>query len=126
METQETIAIIGSRSIPRETATTELTTLLYRLGWKATDGKRYKLMTGGEGGVSEAAMQLAEVSGSAYEELKPDWPKYGKAAGPIRGKELIKQADKVLALWDGKSKGTAHELREAKRQGKPRKVLLIQ
>jgi hypothetical protein len=54
----------------------------------------------------------------------PNWKEHGKAAGPIRGKALITACENVVALWDGRSRGTANELKEARRQGK-RVILLM-
>ncbi len=42
--------------------------------------------------------------------FKPDWKKYKKSAGFIRNKEIISNSDKVIAFWDGKSKGTKHSI----------------
>ncbi len=35
-----------------------------------------------------------------------DWEKYGKRAGVIRNELIIREADHVVAFWDGTSKGT--------------------
>lgn len=43
------------------------------------------------------------------------WSKYGNAAGPIRNREMAKQADALIAFWDGKSKGTENMILEAHR-----------
>lgn len=40
----------------------------------------------------------------------PDWDRYGKKAGFIRNQLIIDEADKVIALWDGSSKGTKHSI----------------
>ena len=45
-----------------------------------------------------------------------DWGKYGKCAGFIRNKEMAKQADALIAVWDGKSKGTKHMIEQARYQ----------
>jgi len=49
----------------------------------------------------------------------PDWDKYGKSAGFRRNKLIIDEADKILAFWDGKSKGTKHSIDLAIEAGKP-------
>lgn len=46
-----------------------------------------------------------------------DWDRYGKMAGMKRNMEMIENADALIAFWDGKSKGTAHVIREAKLAG---------
>jgi hypothetical protein len=55
--------------------------------------------------------------------FRPDWKKYGKAAGFIRNKEIISNADFVIAFYDGASKGTANSISLANKQGK--KLIVI-
>ena len=43
-----------------------------------------------------------------------DWKKYGRAAGFNRNVEMAKNADALVAFWDGKSKGTKHMIDIAK------------
>lgn len=35
-----------------------------------------------------------------------DWEKHGKAAGPIRNKQMADYADALLLIWDGESRGS--------------------
>jgi hypothetical protein len=35
-----------------------------------------------------------------------DWNKYGKSAGAIRNKDIVKNSDKFIVFWDSQSKGT--------------------
>ncbi len=44
------------------------------------------------------------------------WNKYGRKAGHLRNLEMAEYADMLVAFWDGKSKGTAHMIREAKKR----------
>ncbi|WP_143092561.1 hypothetical protein [Arsenicibacter rosenii] len=82
------------------------------------------VLHGAEGAGKEHAQTWAKETGNAETGYAPDWSTHGRAAGPIRGKKLIADADNCLALWDGKSPGTRHELAEARRQGKRVKLLL--
>ena len=41
------------------------------------------------------------------------WDKHGKAAGPIRNKEMAGYATHLMAFWDGKSKGTKNMITTA-------------
>ena len=34
----------------------------------------------------------------------PDWKLYGKSAGIIRNKDIVKNSDMVVAFWGGKSR----------------------
>ncbi|MEQ8278566.1 MAG: SLOG family protein [Deltaproteobacteria bacterium] len=35
-----------------------------------------------------------------------DWRTYGKRAGPIRNRQMAQNADGLVAVWDGRSRGT--------------------
>jgi len=45
-----------------------------------------------------------------------NWKKHGRAAGMIRNAEMSHNAEALIALWDGKSKGTANMIKHAKKQ----------
>jgi hypothetical protein len=55
--------------------------------------------------------------------FKPDWIKYGRSAGIIRNKDIIANADIVLAFWDGVSRGTKNSIDTAKSLGKPLQII---
>ena len=49
-----------------------------------------------------------------------DWEKNGKSAGFIRNREMVDYVGKegaLIALWDGKSKGTKNTIELAKKKG---------
>lgn len=48
---------------------------------------------------------------------KADWDKYGPSAGPKRNELMAHNADALIALWDGKSKGTKHMIDYAAKCG---------
>jgi len=50
--------------------------------------------------------------------FNPNWKLYGKAAGPIRNEQMALYADALVALWDGKSKGTANMIDHMRKLGK--------
>ena len=111
-------ALLTSRHLTGETHYEAVKTTLAGLGTT-------HLLHGGEGAAKQHAEVWATETGNPQTGHAPNWKAHGKAAGPIRGKELITACDNVLALWDGRSKGTANELREAKRQGKRVTLLLV-
>lgn len=45
---------------------------------------------------------------------KTDWQEKGRAAGPIRNSAMAEYADALIAVWDGKSTGTADMIKKAK------------
>jgi hypothetical protein len=46
-----------------------------------------------------------------------DWDKHGKAAGPIRNSEMVNYADALIAVWDGRSRGTMDVIKKARTKG---------
>lgn len=46
-----------------------------------------------------------------------DWEKHGKKAGYLRNREMARNADALIAFWDGKSKGTKMMIEIAKEEG---------
>lgn len=53
----------------------------------------------------------------------PNWDMHGKAAGPIRNKEMAAYADFAVIFWDGKSKGSKIMIDEMRRLNKPFTVI---
>lgn len=54
-----------------------------------------------------------------------DWDQHGKAAGPIRNKQMAEEADELLLIWDGESKGSMSMKDEMTRLGKPVREFII-
>lgn len=46
-----------------------------------------------------------------------DWKAYGKRAGHIRNCEMARNAEALIAVWDGQSRGTKHMIDEAINRG---------
>jgi hypothetical protein len=101
-------AIIGSRNVSNFGAVKEV------LGqYEIT-----QVISGGAIGADSMAEQYAKENDIPTLIFKPDWKKYGKAAGPIRNKDIIINSDRVIAFWDGESKGTAHSIKYALKEHK--------
>ena len=49
-------------------------------------------------------------------EYPAEWDIYDKAAGGIRNEKMAKNADMLIAFWDGKSSGTEDMIRRARRE----------
>ena len=83
-----------------------------------------KIISGGARGADELAERFAEEYGIETEIYKPDWKAYGRSAGPKRNKTIVENSDKVIAFWDGKSRGTKSSIDHAKKVGKELVVVL--
>lgn len=46
-----------------------------------------------------------------------DWNSHGRAAGPIRNATMANNADALVAVWDGKSRGTKNMIDVARKKG---------
>jgi hypothetical protein len=101
-------AVIGSRTI---TSPKQVTDQIENL-------QITELISGGADGVDTIAEKWAKLAGIKTTIIKPDYERYGKQATLIRNKEIIDRADMVIAIWDGKSKGTLHAIEYAKKTGK--------
>lgn len=78
-----------------------------------------EFVSGGAIGPDTWAWDEARKIGVICWVFPPDWIKHGKSAGFIRNKEIVRQADVILAFWDGKSSGTKSTIDLAVNAGKP-------
>lgn len=81
------------------------------------------IISGGARGADSLGSIYAKTNGINFVLFKAEWDKYGKSAGFIRNELIINECDKVLAFWDGESKGTAHSIELAKKQKKPIEIV---
>lgn len=83
-----------------------------------------EIVSGGAKGVDSCAQDYARKHGLKLTEFLPDYQKYGRAAPIIRNKLIVEYSDKVIAFWDGKSKGTLFVINYSKKLNKPCNVIL--
>jgi hypothetical protein len=102
-------AIIGSRTFNAYT---------YMVGVLQNLDDIDEIISGGAVGADAWAAFYASQNKIPLTVLRPDWS-VGKHAGFLRNAEIIEACDKVLAFWDGKSRGTAHSIGLAEKAGKP-------
>lgn len=104
----ERVAIVGSRDFPNLDQVQE---------YVRTLPAGTIVVSGGARGVDSTAEDEARRCGLTVVSIRPDWERYGKRAGFLRNKDIVIFAEKVVAFWDGKSKGTAHSIELAKDYG---------
>ena len=68
-------------------------------------------------GADTLGKRYAEERGFSVVSFPADWDRYGKRAGPVRNEEMAKNADALVAFWDGQSHGTKHMIDTARRYG---------
>ena len=105
------IAIIGSRTIT-----------VTNFGNYISKGD--ELVSGGAHGIDACAAEYAQKNEIQTTVFLPCYEKYGRAAPIVRNKQIVDYADKVIAFWDGRSKGTHSVIEYAKKTGKPYEIIL--
>ena len=105
------VAIIGSRGISSVDLDKYIT--------DATE-----IVSGGAKGVDSCAAEYATRKGIALTVFLPEYKRYGKGAPILRNRSIVDYSDKVIAFWDGTSKGTLSVIEYAKSIGKPCEVII--
>ena len=106
------IAIVGSRGID-DVDLSEFVT--------AED----EIVSGGAIGVDRCAAQYAREHGLKLTEFLPEYKLYGRAAPILRNRRIVAYADKIVAFWDGRSRGTLSTIQFAQELGKPFEVVMV-
>ena len=75
------------------------------------------IVSGGARGVDALGEQYAEEMNLKLNLFYPDWDLHRKAAGPIRNAKMAENADALVAIWDGKSRGTKNMIETARKKG---------
>lgn len=66
------------------------------------------IVSGRARGADSLGERFALEQGIPIDLYPADWKKYGKSAGYRRNIEMAKNADRLVAFWDGESRGTKH------------------
>ena len=91
--------------------------------WRAIDhlpnglGDISSIVSGGARGADKLGERLAKSRDIPLTVKPAEWDKYGKSAGYRRNAGMAEDADALIALWDGKSKGTTHMINLATEKG---------
>lgn len=77
-----------------------------------------EIISGGADGPDKVAIEMAKEHNIKCSIFLPDWTSWGRAAGPIRNKEMVDKAEIVIAYWDGESAGTRSTIQITDKQDK--------
>lgn len=118
------VVIAGSRVLNNEQyVNTAVLTAFNK--WMSEDQENWKkylnpeIVSGGAQGVDFLAELYAKKRTLSFKEFKADWEQYGKSAGFVRNVQMADYADALIAVWDGKSKGTFHMISQMVNRNKP-------
>ena len=76
-----------------------------------------EIVSGCARGADSHGEKIAQQAGIPVKRFPADWNKYGNAAGPIRNRTMAEYADALIAVWNGRSKGTANMIEQAQAKG---------
>lgn len=126
------VLICGSRDWTDEEAIfTVLDGLAENFNCKKMDDAEFVVIEGGARGADHQAQQWWQCTSRLgcgcrpyHEQYPANWDRYGKAAGPIRNKQMLEEGkpDVVWAFTNkplSESRGTANMVKQAKEAGLP-------
>lgn len=105
------VIIAGSRNLENYLLVAQA---MQRCGYDVTE-----VVSGCATGVDNLGERWARTNNIPIKEMPANWNRDGKAAGPIRNREMAKYADAAVIIWDGKSAGTRNMVDEMIRVKKP-------
>jgi len=73
-----------------------------------------QIVSGKAKGVDTLGEVWALANNIPVEAFPADWSQHGRAAGPIRNKQMAEYADALIAIWDGETKRTANIILQAR------------
>jgi predicted Rossmann fold nucleotide-binding protein DprA/Smf involved in DNA uptake len=117
------VIIAGSRSITDVDAVCKAIQKAFITSWAAS--VITEVVCGMAPGVDTIGKSWAEAWAIPVKEFPADWDKYGKAAGPIRNRQMAEYADAAIVIWDGKSSGSKNMITTMNKLGKPVHAVLV-
>lgn len=81
------------------------------------------IVSGGAPGVDRTAEREARRLGLRLVVYQAEWDRLGRGAGIVRNGTIVENCDRVVAFWDGVSRGTENTITRARRAGKPVEVM---
>ena len=85
-----------------------------------------EVVSGGAIGVDSCAAEYARENSIKITVFLPQYERYGRAAPIIRNKEIVDYSDKIIAFWDGHSKGTLSVIKYAQKTNKPCEIIICE
>jgi predicted Rossmann fold nucleotide-binding protein DprA/Smf involved in DNA uptake len=108
------LAICGSRDkyIPHDD-------LIYLITMFTDISTLAEIVSGGASGIDAIAKEASCYLGVTYTEFPADWNTHGKAAGPIRNRQIAQYSDRLMVIRFTDSRGSISVASEFRKLGKP-------
>lgn len=75
------------------------------------------VVSGGAKGADALGERYANEMKKSLLVFEADWKTYGRGAGSVRNKKMAENADALIAIWNGESRGTKHMIETATKKG---------
>jgi len=111
------VAIVGSRSLDSNDAAAAMGINIIEA--IVLNDHCTSLVSGGALGPDTWAERVASTHATPITVHLPDWNTHGRRAGFLRNQLIVDDADAIIALWDGHSRGTWSTINLALRDHKP-------
>jgi hypothetical protein len=119
-----TLAVIGSRSFTdAHVLGRHLDAVIERIARVHGDDVDLRMVSGGARGADTLAEAYADANGIPFTPIRPDYARFGDPAPFVRNKEIVRQADALVAFQRRRSSGTQDAIDFARQLGRP--VLVI-
>jgi hypothetical protein len=103
------VIIAGGREVQGDTADTLVREAIADSGWT---NEITQIIHGDASGIDSAAHRVCYGTWPVLP-VPADWSTHGRSAGPIRNRKMAGMADALIAVWDGKSRGTKNMIETA-------------
>lgn len=105
----ERVGIVGSRNFTRLDVVAK---------YVSTLPPGTTVVSGGARGVDREAAIAAIRAGLLIDIYKANWDLHGSRAGFLRNTTIVEKSDRIVAFWDGESRGTKDTIDKARQAGK--------
>lgn len=107
------VIIAGCRHIRGEQARRLVVDAVHASGWI---DEITSVVSGNASGIDRSGELWADRNQILVILFPAQWKTHGKAAGPIRNREMSAYADSAICVWDGQSRGTRSLIEEMKQR----------
>lgn len=84
-----------------------------------------EIVSGGAIGIDRCAAAYARARGLKLTEFLPEYESFGRFAPIRRNYQIVDYADKVIAFWDGQSRGTLSVIKYCEKVGKECRIVFL-
>lgn len=85
-----------------------------------------EIISGGARGIDTLAEKFADENGIPKTIIRPEYSRYKRGAPLKRNEKIVETADLIIALWDGKSRGTKYVIDYAKKLEKRVEIYILE